>query len=268
MSNPCTTGVSARSGIKEYDKAIGDYSEVIRLDPGNTMAYLNRGKIFWWVKKEYDRALKDLDEAIRLDPRKSVAYLSRGGVWYDKQDYTRALADFDEAIRLDPLQAESYQYRGEIYWSQKAYDKAITEFSAAIRIRPQKVVLYSERAEMWWQKKQYDKAVVDFTEAIRLSPENHEFYQYLAWLRATCPEKAYRDGETALALAMKACELSRWKEANDLDTLAAAHAELGDFESAVKSETRAIELSSDGKEEFASRLKLYKQKKPYRETVN
>ena len=80
------------------------------------------------------------------------------------------------------------------------------------------------------------------------------------------PHARHRDGRQAVAQATKACDLSHWKAADHLDTLAAAHAELGDFESAVTWESRAIDLEASRKEEFVSRLKLYQQRKPFRET--
>lgn len=54
-----------------------------------------------------------------------------------------------------------------------------------------------------------------------------------------------------------------------LDTLAAADAEAGDFDSAVKWQAKAIALETDPKEkaDFAARLALYKDRKPYRETT-
>ncbi len=69
-------------------------------------------------------------------------------------------------------------------------------------------------------------------------------------------------------MAIEACELTRWKEAYCLETLAAAHAEAGDFASAVKWQVKAIELEADPKEkeEYRPRLKLFQEKKPYRET--
>ena len=83
-----------------------------------------------------------------------------------------------------------------------------------------------------------------------------------AWFRATCPVATYRDGAQAVAAATRACELTGWKEPGLLDTLAAAYAESGDFDSAVKWQAKAIELETDAKEkaEFGARLKLYKDK--------
>ena len=97
-------------------------------------------------------------------------------------------------------------------------------------------------------------------------PENHEFKNGLAWIHATCPDARYRDGKKAVVLATKSCEPSQWKNACDLNILAAACAESGDFESAVKWETRAIELGGDDKQEQELRLELYRERKPYHET--
>jgi tetratricopeptide (TPR) repeat protein len=75
------------------------------------------------------------------------------------------------------------------------------------------------------------------------------------------------DGEIAVEAATKACELSRWQNPMVLDTLATAYAELGDFTAAVKWQSKAIELVTDDEErkDYGTRLKLYQNKKPYRE---
>jgi hypothetical protein len=62
--------------------------------------------------------------------------------------------------------------------------------------------------------------------------------------------------------------LSGWKEAFCLDTLAAAYAEAGDFEKAISYQEKASKLYSDpdDKKKGDERLKLYKDKRPYRDT--
>jgi serine/threonine-protein kinase len=88
----------------------------------------------------------------------------------------------------------------------------------------------------------------------------------LARILATSSAAEVRDGKRAVSLATTACELTEWKYLPALDTLAAAYAEAGDFDSAVKWQTRAIERAPDNKKDnLPSRLELYQQRQPYRE---
>ncbi len=87
-------------------------NEAIRLDHGSAgVAYQGRGNA-WSDKKDYDKAIADYNEAIRLDPGYALAYNSRGNAWSAKKDYDKAIADHNEAIRLDPGYAHAYCNRG------------------------------------------------------------------------------------------------------------------------------------------------------------
>ena len=99
-------------------------------------------------------------------------------------------------------------------------------------------------------------------------PKDPEPYNSRAWLRATCPEPKYRDGKAAVADATRACELSAWKDAYHLGTLAAAHGEAGDFALAIELQERANPLDTDPAARAAgeARLKLYRARAPYRDS--
>jgi hypothetical protein len=89
-----------------------------------------------------------------------------------------------------------------------------------------------------------------------------------AWQLATCSKDDLRDGKTSLLHATKACELTKWKNPICLDTVAAAHAECGDFEAAVRWQTKALEIGFDDKatsEKARHWLELYRSGKPRRE---
>ena len=92
-------------------------------------------------------------------------------------------------------------------------------------------------------------------------------YNNLAWIQATFPDAEFRVGKEAVSMATKACELTDWKNGDCFDTLAAAHAEQGDFESAIKWQTKYIELATkeSDRESGRERLALYKARKPYRD---
>jgi tetratricopeptide (TPR) repeat protein len=91
---------------KDYDRAVENYNEAIRLDPKEFMAYSNRGCAYH-AKKDYDRAIKDFSEAIRLDPSQVLVYENRGSAYRRKRDYDRAVEDYTEAVRRDPKRASA-----------------------------------------------------------------------------------------------------------------------------------------------------------------
>jgi len=62
-------------------------------------AFDNRG-VAYKRKGEFDRALQDYEQAIRLNPTNANAYNNRGVIYRIKGEYGRAIADYDEAISL------------------------------------------------------------------------------------------------------------------------------------------------------------------------
>ena len=207
--------------------------------------------------------------AIQLDPENPDAYAIRAGVWTDKAEHDEAVADYTRVIKLDPRNAWAYCNRGLAWFEKRDYDKAIVDLDRSVRLDPGSPWSYSNRGMVWYEKKAYDKAVADLDRALGLDPDNPDALNGRAWIWATCAVAKYRDGKQAVASATRASDRTEWKEPGVLDTLAAAHAESGDFGAAVKWQTKANAMFPEGKEktEGAARLKLYQAKTPYRETT-
>jgi tetratricopeptide (TPR) repeat protein len=250
----------------EFDKAIADFTEAIRLDPRDPIAFLHRGHALS-EQHQYDEAVADVTETIRLNPLDPYSHRSRGHTLLDKGDSTAAIADFTEAIRLDSHDINARISRGLAWRAQHETDKALADFNEAIRLAPEARGAYLDRGIIWEEKGEYAKALADYDHTIRLSPKDPHTHNARAWLLATCPDATYRDGAKAIESAKKACELTESKQAMFLDTLAAAFAETGEFESAVKWQSKAIELapSPEDKRDFQARLRRYEDKKPYRQ---
>jgi tetratricopeptide (TPR) repeat protein len=94
----------------EYDKAIADFDEGLRVVPDDSDALTLRG-FAWKAKGDKDHAMADLTRAIQLDPTNALAWRVRGASWAAKADYAKALADYDESIRVDPENPDSLNHR-------------------------------------------------------------------------------------------------------------------------------------------------------------
>lgn len=255
------------------DKAIADFNEAILLNPKYADAFFNRGTV-WSRKNEHDKAIADFDKAIQLSPKDSTAYGGRGKAWYGKKDYDKAIADFSMAIRLRSLNPDVFLNRGLAWTKKKDYDAALEDFDEAIRLGPKNAQAFYSRAAAWKSRNEFDKAIADYNQAIRIDPQYAAAFNNLAWLLATASDEKIRDGKRAVEHATKAVALGEGKTTAWIyyRTLAAAHAEAGDFEAAVKAQRTVIEKVSASKALPAfflanaeTRLKLYQQKKPYRD---
>jgi tetratricopeptide (TPR) repeat protein len=251
----------------KYEKALADFNEAIRLDPDRA-AYLSaRGTVYDRLD-EFDRAIGDYNESLRRDPADAQTYCCRGRAYRAKKNDDQAINDYNQAVRLDPQLADAYFHRGNAYKARKEYTQAVRDYGEAIRLDPNWPDPYFNRANARRANKEYDQAVSDYREVVRLDPDDADALSNLAWLLATCPDPKVRDGKKAVDYATKACDLTSWKAAYFLSTLAVACAEAGEFEQAVKWQKHALESSqyerSEGKE-ARQRLALFEDKRPYRE---
>jgi tetratricopeptide (TPR) repeat protein len=211
------------------------------------------------------RAVDYYSDQLRAKPS-AQAFTDRAMVWKDRGDDDRAIADAGEAIRLDPNYAPAYRVRGNALFGKKAYDRALADYEEAVRLDPKSAPARYSRGNAWLFKKEFGKALTDYQESVRLDPEFPWGYNGIAWVSATCPEAAHRDGKRAVEAATKAVELTGGKDPFTLDTLAASKAEAGDFDAAVTLGEMVIGLLADDKAraECRARIDLYRGRKPYR----
>jgi tetratricopeptide (TPR) repeat protein len=287
----------ARAG--SFKQAIADYDEAIRLDPKHYY-YRERGNI-WASNQEWDKAIADYDRAICRDLNDPESYSCRAVSWAKRGEWAKAIDDCGEVLRLDPKRIVIYKLRAAARDKLGQREAALVDLEKVLELNPRDAEAHGMRVQLLsellkWEKvvgacdeaialgvkdpglfvvrgnvrlmfsTDYERVLKDYDEAIKLNGSHVKALVDRALLLAACPNARCRDARRAAADATRACELTHWGDAWALSALAAASAEAGDFDAAVKAQKRALDNPAfisnyaDGSE----RLKLYEQKKPYR----
>jgi len=156
-----------------------------------------------------------------------------------QQRYEEAIQAFSTAIEIIPRDHQAYNYRGVARALIGKYDEAIADYSKAIEIRPRYAEAYNNRGFARTQMGDLQQALNDYSRALEINPFFVDAYNNKAWILATAADKRYRNGAQAIMLAQKAVELK--PSAASLDTLAAAYAAAGNFESAIDTQKKAVQ---------------------------
>ena len=93
--------------LGNYQAAIEDYTETIKLDPNDAATYNNRGHSQAELGN-YQIAIEDYTKAIKLDPNYTEAYNNRGYSQDELGNHPAAIEDYTKAIKLDPNDAAAY----------------------------------------------------------------------------------------------------------------------------------------------------------------
>lgn len=255
--------VSLHSSGKPRE-ALDDYNAALRLRKNIAEAWIGRSNVYLGLN-DLDRAMDNASEAIRLDPQSPEAYNNRGWIRYKTGDFERAHQDFNKSIQLDDEFPKAFSNLGVMLTEQKKYDTALKMLNKAVQLDEFSPLSYTNRANAHLGLGQFKKARADFNKALDLAPKDAETLNGKAWFLATCPRSEFRDGKLAVELATAACQASEMRNWSHVDTLAAAHAENGDFQQAISFQQTALELAPQGKKPACrQRLENYQNDKPSR----
>jgi len=215
-------------------------------------------------RHECSLADSEFSEFLETTPNDARAISGKADALVCLEKYDDAIANYSRAIELDPKWFD-YFGRGIAYRAKG--DAALQNIDAGIAIAPTVPALYVYRGVVLNGRRDAAGARADFEKVSALISNSRGSFNYYGWALATSPVGAYRDGPTAILYATHACDLTSWKDANALDTLAAAYAENGQFDEAVKWQASALALLGNvDRDEFEARLAMYRKREPYRST--
>lgn len=255
----------AQMSMGAYAEAIADFTLAATkglTDPG---VYINRGVAQHRLGR-LNEAVEDFGRALELDPDSARAYDNRAGALAELGRFEESLSDSDAALRISPKFAEAYNNRGVTHRLQGNHELALADYTRAIELYEGYAAAYANRGYIHKRLGDAASAMADYEKAIKLDPAGAGAMNDLAWLLATSRDDAIRNGQRAVALATRACEIARSSNADYLDTLAAALAEQGDYAGAATKAEAAAALAPDtAKPAIQERLALYRAQQAYRE---
>lgn len=264
---------------EDTEKAKADLDKAIELNKRDAQALLIRGE-FYFGNKEFDKANRDVSDAMAIDPSLVRGILMRSMIAFQEKRYAEAIADMEMLVKANPTNEAAVRQLASYYQADNRPRLAIRLLDELLENEPQNWRALRGRGDARLSIAEHAAAIRDYQKAIDVlqkepskSEEDRQdeigLLNNLAWVLATSPKDEIRDGKRSVELGTKACEMSEYKEAHILSTLAAGHAEIGDFEQAIKWSTKAVEVGSDEKNEQLDQLKKeldsYKVKKPWRE---
>lgn len=241
----------------------------VRATPNNPVALANLADALR-EQGRFDVAASAYAQALALDETDPKSHNGLGVSLIQMNRPDLAVSALERGVRLD---ADNPLYRcnlGYAYAGLGRFDDAIEQYRTAIEIAPDLIIAYQKLAEMQIRGEHFNDARDTMIEGLRRLPRDRMLRGNLAWLLATCRDDSIRDGEQALTIATRLCEEDGFQNPRTLDTLAAAWAQVGDFDKAVKYAEMAralIPANANGPlaTEITERLALYESHEPYRE---
>jgi protein O-mannosyl-transferase len=253
----------------EIDQAIAHYGITLQLQPDFGDAEYNLGNALVH-KGETDAAIVHCQKAVMMQPNDPDTQVALANALLQKGVVDEAIVHYEKALAFRPSYFMAHYGLGHAFLEKGEIDGAIAHCQAAVSIEPEHADAHTTFAVALDEKGRTADAIAQYEKALEISPRSVSAENNLAWLLATCPNASLRNGEKALELAQQADQLSGGGNPMVLRTLAAAHAEKGQFEKAVEIARAASQLATtQGDGELAKNLEqelaFYKAGSPYRE---
>jgi tetratricopeptide (TPR) repeat protein len=226
----------------KLNESLAHLTAALELNPKYLDAIITLGRVLARMGRG-EEATGAFQKVIGLAPTHADAHYELARQLLTAGKIKEAIARLSEAIRHNPNHADAHRHLGLALLAEGKPQLALPQFRAVLKEKKEDAQGHFELARALKLLNRHEDAIASYREALRLRPDWPEASNDLAWLLATAPEDNLRDGALARNIAERALEISRRREPMLLDTVAAAQAEAGNFEDAIVTEKRAIELA-------------------------
>jgi len=251
--------------VSTWHNPLTVWSRVLAVEPNNYLAHNNVGQLL--ADAGYaEQAVGHLEAAVLHRPSFLMGYRNLGMARQRLQRWSEAAEAFRAALQLQPDNLELRRLLGRALVIANRPAEAEAELRPVVDAAPQDVNARAYLGLALQRQGKTDQARSAFAEVVRQAPDWPRAMVQGAWLLAADPEPARRNGSLALFQAELA-QAAEGPSAEALGALAAAHAELGQFDDAVRLQAQALNLvpqDDSQRPAMQERLQLYQRRQPYR----
>lgn len=253
-------------------KAEEQYRQALVIEPNSASAHSGLGLLLAEQAK-FGEAAEGFKNAIKAEPKNTQHRLNLATAYLQLRQPESALKEIDKLLELEPNSLPAQSYAAEALAGMGKFAEAITRLKGIVEQQPQATQAWYRMSQLAMQSGQMADAVEYLQRTHELAPADSMIAGNLAWMLATTPDEAVRNGQRAVELAKLAVEATQRQSAQMLDALAAAHAEAGDFQAAQQVANEALERVGDDPAlqglagAIRERLKGYEQGEPFRLVV-
>ncbi|MGD0650345.1 MAG: tetratricopeptide repeat protein [Verrucomicrobiia bacterium] len=253
----------------KFAEAIAEYTAALRVKPDYVEAHNNLGLMLAGLGKTAE-AITEYTAALRIDPDNADAHNNLGVALVSQGEVAKAIGQYGQALRIQPDFAEAHNNLGYALLRLGKASEAIGQYEQALRIQPDSAEVHYNLGTALLQLGKVTEAIAQYREALWLRPDWPPALSRLAWILATDRKASLRNGAEAVQSGERLCEITGYRQADALDALAAAYAEVGRFNDAIQVAQKAVELANAAGQRdlvghIQERLKLYQAGSPYRE---
>lgn len=261
----------------QNSETLWEHALVVTKD--NDVAHNNLGNVFL-NRENFGEAVSHFQKALNIRTQKGESQFSTGAALSNNNlgiAFTRmgrvaeGVAYYRRALGIWPEYADAHYNLGTALFEQGQMDEAMKEWNKTLAIHPQDAGAHSSMGNALLQKGAPRDAIAHYEMALQTDPNAATASNNLAWVLATHPDNAVRNGTRAIELAQRAVHVSGGRDAAFIRTLAAAYAEAGRFAEAVETAQRGLEMTqrennAAGASAMQSDLELYRAQRPLRDS--
>jgi tetratricopeptide (TPR) repeat protein len=234
-------------------EASQEAARATELEPTDASSHLQLALILA-QEGEADRAIDEARRALDLAPTNPTAYDVLSNFFLGSRRLDQAADMARDGLAVSPLNARLHFTLGEALVQKNDYVTAANHFAYALLLRSNWTAAHSSLHRVLGLSAAGPDGLKNLERAASSAPDSPAMLDPLAWWFATNPEAAMRNGQEAVRLAERACELTHRKGSRFLNTLAAAYGETGRFSDAIRVVQDAISLARSSGQEIQAAL--------------